>query len=919
MVGLIASWAITRDAQGEKPNIIVISTDDAAYSDFGFTSALHNRPTQIETPNLDLLAQQSVIGSQAYVAHSLCGPSRAGLLTGQYQQRYGFEDNIASSIDSPKGLSSEQVTMATRLKELNYTTGIVGKWHLGFVDGENRPLDKGFDEFYGVLDGSRSYFTQTSPERSIYKQNQEYEQQYRVEGDPSRYDPVRGRYLTDAFGEEAASFINRHAADENPFFMYVSLTGPHEPWQAKQQDLDHFAHITNEQERYIAAMTYAVDRAVGDVTSALAANGIDDQTIVVFTNDNGAVHYVLNPPFRGHKGTTFEGGIRVPFLIKAPGLAPGIYDDPLSMFDMLPTFYAAGGGDVSQIPHDGIDVMPYLKGEEVQDPDRTFFWRSQDKWAIRKGDWKLTSPMAGFTGMFLFNIAEDPDENNYSYYYSRPDKRAELAREFTMWESQMAKPEWGAIGANIFNTFDHFNFRVDQTNTLWNTASAWRKGGGPTIVTLLPSDAYPNAILEFGVRNDADYISTNNMTRWSKFAFMLNEMRFSGNFSGLANHSGTINGNTVLFVKSLTGQLPTIRLDAASSSEARFGFHLDLEVQLLHDLEITGDGTQDFVIGGAICDYYEPLQPNISDPHSVRKTGTSKVTLSGNNTFKGTLTIEQGQVTLQGPSAAIAGAAGITIHDDGNFTLASGAVTVPWINKSAGGQFHFNGGTLKVRDFGGNLANTGGIYSPGQSVALSRVHGSFSQSAGRLVVELGGADVATQYDALVVEGSANVGGILDVDFLNSFAPTSGQSFQVLTASDGISGTFSQADLPALASGLFWNVLYGTHSVILAIAPTAALGSIPGDFNADGTVDAADYTVWRDHLGSSSTAADANFDGQVTTADYHLWKSHFGFSLTNAGVAAVAAQAVPEPAGVAALLLGLLGLIPLAGRCGCRNS
>lgn len=408
---LIAIAGCAGHSFAAQPNIVLIMSDDAAYSEFGFSAALNNRTTINETPNLDALAQQSVIASQAYSAYSLCSPTRAGLLTGQYQQRYGYEDNISNDFTSTQGLVDQQVTIAERLKPLGYTTGIVGKWHQGYTDGVNRPLDKGFDEFYGLLGGGRSYWTQSAQQTAIWKNNQYYETQYRQEGDPTKYDPVKGRYVTDAFGEEAVDFVNRHAGDENPFFLYLPFTAPHEPWEAKQADLDHFAHITDPNRRAIAAMTYALDRSVGEVLDAIDANGIDDNTIVIFTNDNGAVSYVGNPPFKGHKGTTWEGGIRVPFMIKAPGLEPGVYDSPITFFDVLPTLVTAGGGDISQIPHDGYDVMPYLAGDATDDPTKTRFWRSLDKWAVRKGDWKLESPYVGFTGVFLHNIATDPDEN----------------------------------------------------------------------------------------------------------------------------------------------------------------------------------------------------------------------------------------------------------------------------------------------------------------------------------------------------------------------------------------------------------------------------------------------------------------------------------------------------------------------------
>jgi autotransporter-associated beta strand protein len=892
----------------DKPNVVLILADDAAYSDFGFSAALNDWPTFNETPNLDALAQQSVIATQAYAAHTLCSPSRAGLLTGQYQQRFGYEYNIVESLSSNQGLFPEQLTIAQRLKPLGYTTGAIGKWHLGAMDDLNRPLDKGFDEFYGLLGGSRNYFYDTNDHHAIFKGNQYYEQQYRQEGDPSKYDPTKGRYVTDAFGEEAVSFIDRHADDEDPFFLYLSYTAPHTPHASKKADYDRFSNVSEEKRRIIAGEVYAMDRSIGEVLDAISANNLDENTIVIFASDQGATYDLLNYPYRGFKGTSWEGGIRVPFLIRGPGLTPGHYDTPITFYDIMPTLVTAAGGDVSEFEHDGEDILPFLKGEAVDDPNEPLFWRHMTSYAVRKGDWKMSRPQVEYAGKpWLFNIKDNPQENVYLQAV-HPEIVADLSRELTAWEATLAKPKWG-IGV-IPNLFDHFVFRNDvSTAANWNTAGNWRQGGTSNVATLEPTDAYANAIIEFGVRNDADYSSTNNMTRNTGFTFMLNQIRLSGDFTSAVSRNGTINGNALLFVDSLSGAAPQIRLDATSTGTAAdFTFQVDNELQLFHDLEITGDGTQDFVIGGAIRDYYEPQQPTVTTPHSVRKSGTSSVTLKGTNTFAGTLTVEQGQVTLDGPSAAINGAAGIDVGPDGTFRLQSGNVAVQWIDNNNGGTFQFVGGTLKVKQVLGNLTNSGGVFSPGASPAVSVISGNFQQHSGSTVIEIGGTAVGTQYDSLVIGGSALVVGTLDVDLLNGYVPGVGDAFQVLTAMGGVNGVFTETLLPALPAGRFWNVLQGANSVILAVAPTAELAFIPGDFNLDGTVDAADYTVWRDHLGTSFAAADANFDGQVTTADYSLWKSHFGFSLAGSGFASQAMQSVvPEPTAIMLLMMGFIGV------------
>ena len=358
-----------------------------------------------------------------------------------------------------------------------------------------------------------------------------------------------------------------------------------------------------------------------------------------------------------------------------------------------------------------------------------------------------------------------------------------------------------------------------------------------------------------------------------------------------------------MFLKSLTGEFPQIRLDAVSSNPAaKFGFQVNNELQLLDNLVILGDGTQDFAINGQIRDYYEPRAPNMVLPmHDVIKMGTSRVTLTGNNTFGGALSVLGGEVVVSGPSAALNGPSSILIGSEGKLTFNSGTISVPNLQIESGGSFDFSGGLLKTSNVQGTLLNNGGTFSPGASAAASRIEGHFIQLAGTLQIELGGISPGNEFDTLFVTGGALLDGTLQVLLLPGFQPGLGNAFQFLTAAGGRNGTFDNALLPGLTGGRTWNLLYGTNSVALYVGPAGGIGTVlPGDFNQDGTVDGADYTVWRDAIGQSSgvinvvpgTGADGSFDGQITAADYVVWRSMFGFSRTAGGFASF--TAVPEP-------------------------
>ena len=386
-------------ARPDKPNIVVFLADDLGYADVGFQGC-----KDIATPHLDALAKAGVVCTNGYVTCPVCAPTRAGLLTGRYQQRLGFEDNSWS----PKtGLSPAATTLADVLKAAGYKTFAVGKWHLGQLP-QFRPLVRGFTDHYGFLGGGRSFlplkesrgvpFVPKDPDQADLWRNGS-----RV-GDPG--------YLTDAFGEEAAAYVRRHKAD--PFFIYLAFNAPHVPLQATEKYLKRFPRLRGARRTY-AAMVSAMDDAVGRVSAALRTEGLEGDTLIFFLSDNGGhplANAARNGPLRGEKGTVYEGGIRVPFVVKWTGGLPAgaTYAHPVVSLDIMATALAASGCKPPKgAPLDGVDLVGHLRGKVTTPPHETLYWRFIDHRAVRHGRWKLTAPAGGPEG--LYDLSADVSES----------------------------------------------------------------------------------------------------------------------------------------------------------------------------------------------------------------------------------------------------------------------------------------------------------------------------------------------------------------------------------------------------------------------------------------------------------------------------------------------------------------------------
>lgn len=416
----------------KQPNIVLILADDMGYADIGAHGC-----TDIPTPHIDRLAKEGVRFTAAYANASFCTPTRAALMSCRYQQRTGNDD--LPQVTGPLPLSVK--TLADRLQASGYHTGMVGKWHLGSEAGYE-PNKRGFDDFFGFLGGGHTYFPKQKQAGSygspILRQDQ---------------DSGETRYLTDAFGAEAEAFLKRHRSTEKPIFLYLAFNAVHTPMHATAEDLARFPELSGRRKTY-AAMLLAMDRAIGAVLGELDASGKANDTLVIFHNDNGgpttrnAVNGSINAPFRGSKCETFEGGIRVPLLMRWPGriAASSRYEQPVMTFDLSATALQLAGADAADI--DGKDLMPYLDGKQNGRPHETLFWRCRTRnnnIAVRHGDWKYVystegteapGPQQTVARDMLFDLSNDLSEQT-DLSQSQPKKLAELKALFAEWDAAM--------------------------------------------------------------------------------------------------------------------------------------------------------------------------------------------------------------------------------------------------------------------------------------------------------------------------------------------------------------------------------------------------------------------------------------------------------------------------------------------------
>lgn len=438
LAGLSLSFAHAFAATG-KPNVLLILADDLGYGEV--TAQGYSK--DIPTPNIDSIAQRGVRFTSGYVSGPYCSPTRAGLLTGRYQQRFGHEFNPGPQTAAAEsfGLPLDQKTLGDHFKALGYVTGWFGKSHLGNKP-EFHPNKRGFDEYYGFLGGAHTYLSSGKAGNDPVQHNGQ---------------PVENiEYTTEAFAAQAVNFIE--ANKDRPWLAYVPFNAVHGPLETLEKYESRFSQITDEKRRKFAGLLSALDDAVGSLLAKVRQIGAEENTLIIFLSDNGGPTRQTtsgNGPLRGYKATTWEGGVRIPYFVQWKGKIPAgkVDDRPVIQLDLLPTALAAAGAPATDLKLDGVNLLPYLTGEKTEPPHDRLYWRFGGQIAIRQGDWKLVKAAtdekpagalgleAATEGAQLYHLSEDIGERT-DLAEKEPEKVKELAAAWQAWNSELVEPKW---------------------------------------------------------------------------------------------------------------------------------------------------------------------------------------------------------------------------------------------------------------------------------------------------------------------------------------------------------------------------------------------------------------------------------------------------------------------------------------------
>jgi arylsulfatase A-like enzyme len=438
------------DRPTKKPNILIILSDDQGYADVGFQER-----KEVPTPNLDRLAKSGIRFTSGYVSHPFSSPSRAGLLTGRYQARFGHENNpVYDPLDNKEGLPLTERLLPQFMKDAGYTTGWIGKWHLGAAPIFT-PWNRGFDETVGFIGGGHNYINWIVNEH-------QYNLPLTHNGEPFNVKD----HLTTVFGNEASFFIYRHT--KAPWMLYLAFNAPHTPHQPTAEREERFAHISDPQRRKCLAQVSLLDDAIGVVLDALAKSGQEENTLVFYLSDNGGPidQAAVNLPLRGSKSTVYEGGVRVPFIVSWPGKLPAdkTYDAPISSLDIFATSLSVANISMpTNKKYDGVNIIPYLSGKDKTLPHEYLFWRLRLNGVITyaalwKGQWKIILQKDKPTE--LYDIIADIGES-INLAAEKPEIISRLTTAIDEWDKELVPPvfpgssvkneDWGPGGANQKN------------------------------------------------------------------------------------------------------------------------------------------------------------------------------------------------------------------------------------------------------------------------------------------------------------------------------------------------------------------------------------------------------------------------------------------------------------------------------------
>ncbi len=693
--------AATGAPEALRPNIIVIICDDAGYADFGFMNSVSGSTSQVPTPNLDALASRGVTFSRAYVAAN-CQPTRAAIVTGAYQASIGNENvgnNNFRDDQLFEGIPVEVDTVWDRMRNLGYTTGAIGKWHLGAIENTpeqlgNRPENQGIDQFFGFWHGSREFMAghyneSSDPGNPLQLR---YLREARIQPDDSKTDVVKEysdyynrrndpnpppQYITTILGDYAEDFVTEHYDDDKPFFLYLAHPAPHKPWSNNSPDYDdpRIAGLTPNNRRQVASMMITMDREIGDLMNLLddpngdgdKSDSITDETLVVFINDNGGVagfedlpdgtrvNGTSNGILNGFKGSAHDGGICVPMIMAGAGISLSrqgtIYNKPVHGIDLTPTSVALAGGDLSSDKAiDGVNLIPHVNGTDPDDPHEVLVHRWRGTFAVIKGDMKLVNTQntnADPSRYRLYNVATDRGETNDLIKNPQyADLVAELKRALTEREARWDKPRYPILNRTLdsepLNIIDHFTFRPGLHND-------WSAGINDSTA---PSSETANWF-EGGTRNPTNLFRSDGFSG-AILEFPVHNTNYTSNndlrrktgmkfmlnqliLSGM--HEGTPRmANLTGLPLLFTRDLRNNEPEIEISATGNFDFDFDLDLILFDDLTISGNGNANLQIEGDVSEHFKS--------RGIKKTGSSEAEISGNRSYSGDTEILEGTLTI---------------------------------------------------------------------------------------------------------------------------------------------------------------------------------------------------------------------------------------------------------------------------------